>query len=101
MIKVISDTFDSYMDLLVFLKDPKSKPIITKLNPKMCLTCWQIFTDQEKASHLQSDPSQPLVKHKITGTFASMKAAEKDSILALSRQWKKTQGKVSDSDERV
>ena len=48
MIKVDSTDFAEYMDLLVWLKDPKSKPILAKLNPKMCLTCWMIFTDREK-----------------------------------------------------
>ena len=49
---VNSEDFERYLKLLLFLKDPKSIPIIAKLNPKMCITCWQIFTDKEKDQHL-------------------------------------------------
>ena len=70
MMSVFSETFADYMKMLVFLKDPKTKPIIAKLNPKMCLTCWKIFTDREKQDHPQSGGSGPNpLKHKITGTF--------------------------------
>ena len=102
MTKVISEEFDHYMELLVFLKDPRTKPIISKLNPKMCLTCWQIFSDREKADHLQSGgPGPSEIKHKITGTFQSMQAAKKESILGLSRQWQKTKGVIGSQDEIV
>ena len=58
------------MELLVSLKEAKTKPIIEKLNPKMCLTCWQIFSDHEKNDHPQSGGADlNAVKHKITGTF--------------------------------
>ena len=72
MVRVNSDDFKHYMDLLVFLKDPKTKPIISKLNPKMCLTCWTIFTDREKLDHPQKAANPSQVSHKITGTFQSM-----------------------------
>ena len=70
-VKVQSEDFENYMNMLVFLKDPKTKPIISKLNPKMCLTCWQIFSDREKKDHPQSGAGSgpDFVKHKITGTF--------------------------------
>ena len=69
-IRVKSGTFSDYMDMLVFLKEAKTKPLIPKLNPKMCLTCWQVFTDKEKMDHPQSGgPGPNPVKHKITGTF--------------------------------
>ena len=72
-VKVCSQDFADYMDLLVFLKEAKTKPIVAKLNPKMCLTCWQIFSDREKVDHPQSGGAGPnAVKHKITGTFQSM-----------------------------
>ena len=90
------------MKMLVFLKDPKTKPIISKLNPKMCLTCWQIFTDREKHDHQQSGgPGPNPLKHKITGTFQSMVQAQQVSILNLSRQWKKTQGVAGSPEETV
>lgn len=70
MVLVNSADFDDYMSLLIFLKEPKDKPIVSKLNPKMCLTCWQIFSDREKLEHQQSGgPGPNAIKHKITGTF--------------------------------
>ena len=104
MIAVCSEDFTEYMKLLVFLKEPKSQPIIAKLNPKMCLTCWQIFTDREKLAHPQSGgpaPSPTAVKHKITGTFQSMAQAQKESILGLSRQWKKSRGVAGSQEEFI
>jgi hypothetical protein len=90
------------MELLVFLKEAKTKPIIEKLNPKMCLTCWQIFSDQEKNDHPQSGGvDSNSVKHKITGTFQKMVQASKESILGLSRQWKKTSGQPGSEEELV
>ena len=73
MVLIESSHFEEYMNLLIFLKDPKDKPIISKLNPKMCLTCWQIFSDREKHEHVQIGSGGPNpIKHKITGTFQSM-----------------------------
>ena len=94
--------FDKYLQLLTFLKDPKSKPIVSKFNPKMCLTCWVIFTDKEKNDHLQSGGSGPNPhKHKITGTFQSMAQAEKKTILGLSRTWNKTDGEADSAGEKI
>ena len=41
------------------------------------------------------------LKHKITGTFGNMARAQQDSILGLSRTWKKTQGVSGAADELV
>ena len=61
------------MSLLTFLKDPKKRAIISLMNPKMCLTCWLIFSDEEKNEHKMSGgPGPNPIKHKITGTFHSM-----------------------------
>ena len=52
---------------------------------------WQIFSDAEKEQHHQNFTGK---KHKITGTFQTMQVAKKESILMLSRQWKKTEGEA-------
>ena len=91
LIRVDSAAFTHFIEMLVYLKEPVRKPIIEKLNPKMCLTCWHIFTDREKTEHPQGGgpgPNPP--KHKITGTFKSMAPADKSTFLGLSRHWNKT-----------
>ena len=101
-VPVQSQEFTDYVKQLQFLKDPKSKPIIARLNPKMCLTCWLVFTDKEKHEHPQVlPPNSSAVKHKITGTFQSMVAASKESIVGLSRNYKKTQGVSGSSQEQI
>ena len=42
-----SEAFLRQMKILGFLKEPEGMPAITKMNPKICLTCWTVFTDAD------------------------------------------------------
>ena len=46
-----SDAFQKQMKILAFLKEPEGFPIITKMNPKICLTCWVVYTDADARLH--------------------------------------------------
>ena len=46
-----SEAFARQMKILHFLKEPECQPIITKMNPKICLTCWVVYTDADARHH--------------------------------------------------
>ena len=72
-----SEAFKQQMQVLGFLKDPEGDISITKSNPKICLTCWVIFTDADAKHHTQSGG------HVTTGTFASMQKASDQMVVSL------------------
>ena len=61
-----SEAFQKQMKILQFLKEPEGQPVITKMNPKICLTCWVVYTDADARHH----PSTQ--NHTSTGTFTTM-----------------------------
>jgi hypothetical protein len=94
-----------YVKLLEYLKDPKAHLQAAKLEPRMCLSCWVIFSSTQEAEQHPHQMSGAVSagsnlkrpeKHKITGTFSTMVVANERSLFDLAKAY----GKVS-SDMRA
>ena len=53
-VDVKSEAFKQQMQILGFLKDPEGDITVTKMNPKICLTSWIIFTDADARHYTTS-----------------------------------------------
>ena len=52
---------------------------IASLKPKICLTCWEVFTTETELYHSDN------VTHKTTNEFSRMGEANKETIVGLAK----------------
>ena len=79
-----------HLDLMRWLKQSKA-PQVADLRPKICLTCWEIFSRETELYH--SDVSS----HKTTNEFAKMHEADAQVLIKLA----KSNGRCEDGSDCV
>ncbi len=80
-----SEAFKSFLKLFTYLKFTPN-PNIQKLKPKICLTCWEVYTVQTELYH--SDQTS----HKYTNEFSRMAEADQKALIKIGtahNKWKR------------
>jgi hypothetical protein len=77
-----SPSFQNLLSLLKYLKFSKDI-VLQTLCPKLCLSCWTIFTRETELYH--SDSS----KHRYTNEFNRMVEADQRAVINIAKQNKR------------